>query len=108
DGIGKPNWRLRDLCPAIGNDEEPASGTTNGALGCYAFAHRIVTASDGATIELLGEQGVEQGRPSIIGVRLEIRENVVSKVLVSGAGYRSLRGEMQLAAPSPDSPSGTA
>ena len=82
------------MCPAIGNEEEPASGTTNGALGCYAFAHGLVAACDGTVLELLGEQGVELGRPSIVRVRLELIENTVSRVLVSGSAYRSLCGEI--------------
>jgi PhzF family phenazine biosynthesis protein len=90
------SWRLRDLCPAIRYDEEPASGTTNGALGCYALAHGIVHSSNRKSVELVGEQGVEQGRPSTIRVRLELVENRVTKVFVSGTAYRSLRGELTL------------
>jgi predicted PhzF superfamily epimerase YddE/YHI9 len=65
--LGPGRFRMRDLTAAIGVGEEPASGTTSSALAAYARKHGLL--GDGR--DLLIEQGVEMGRPSLIEVELE-------------------------------------
>ena len=81
--------RVRDLCAAIGALEEPATGTTAGALALYLAAHAE------ASGELVVEQGIEMGRPSRIDVAILGRQEAVvsgrARCVVSGtledAGY---------------------
>lgn len=89
-------WRLRDFCPAIGNPEEAASGTTNGALGCYAVRHGLCGAGRAERFEAVGEQGVAMGRPSRIRVALACDARTVREVKVSGAAFRTLHGELAI------------
>jgi trans-2,3-dihydro-3-hydroxyanthranilate isomerase len=59
--------RLRDLCPAIGKDEEAASGTTSGALVAFLVRRDRLTGTTPVDVEV--RQGVEMGCPSRIRVR---------------------------------------
>ncbi len=85
----------RDLCPAIGNNEEAASGTTNGALACYLHRHKRLP-GDGDSVEYRAAQGIEMGRPSKILCKLLFRDGEVSEVWVGGAATQSLSGEIIL------------
>lgn len=87
-------WRLRDFCPAIGNAEEAASGTTNGALACYAVRHGLCGAGSSDRFEGVGEQGVAMGRPSRIRVALFCNGRSVREVRVSGSAFCSRRCEL--------------
>lgn len=88
--------RCRDLCPGIGNFEEPASGTTNGALACYMASHGLRGADQRIA---LAEQGVEMGRPSIIESELDFGPNgEVVGVSVRGQALLSMTGILHLAA----------
>jgi PhzF family phenazine biosynthesis protein len=73
--------RLRDLCAGIGALEEPASGTTSGALAFYLTRNGCLEGR-----ELVVEQGIEMGRPSRIDVTVQTPDSVTvrgqaSKVL---------------------------
>jgi PhzF family phenazine biosynthesis protein len=65
-GPGRVDVRMRDLCAGIGDIEEPASGTTSGALTAYLYQlfDKLRCGSGQAVIR----SGVEMGRPS----RLEV------------------------------------
>jgi trans-2,3-dihydro-3-hydroxyanthranilate isomerase len=89
-------YRVRDLCPGIGNPEEAASGTTNGALTSYLYRHGILQPDAANQIQVRGEQGCEMGRPSLIETHLTIADDEVTEVRVGGSAIVSLRGEMQL------------
>lgn len=89
--------RCRDLTPAVGVPEEPASGTTAGALSSYVIRDRLTsgTASDGQhTIWI--EQGFELGRPSHIRCEIAVRQGRIAAVRVSGTARPSMVGEMYL------------
>ena len=88
--------RARDFCSPIGNDEEPASGTTSGALACYLFRHGIAAAG-GAAVKVSVRMGVEMGRPGTVEARLDLDEgNEVRRVSVLGRATRTLAGVMEL------------
>jgi PhzF family phenazine biosynthesis protein len=70
--------RLRDFTAPIGVLEEPASGTTSGALGTLIGASNLIV-----------EQGVEMGRPSELHVSFD-----GSTVQVAGVARRVLSGEL--------------
>ena|SRR5579871_755889 len=87
---------LRDFCPAIGNPEESASGTTNGALACYLVHHGRArwSAPDAAAVH--SEQGREMGRPSRIFSEIRLSGTEIAEVRVSGSAVRSLSGVIGL------------
>src|SRR6266699_2107067 len=60
--------RMRDLCAAIGAVEEPASGTTSGAL---AFALANANVLNPQRPRLVVTMGVEMGRPSLLSVQVD-------------------------------------
>jgi PhzF family phenazine biosynthesis protein len=57
--------RCRNFGPAVGIDEEAATGTSNGALGYYLYRRGLL--EDG---EMVSEQGFTMGRPSAIFARV--------------------------------------
>jgi PhzF family phenazine biosynthesis protein len=64
--------RLRDLCSSIGALEEPASGTTSGALALYLTRNGWLKGD-----ALIVEQGIEMRRPSRIDVTVTSPDSVV-------------------------------
>jgi len=89
--------RVRDFCPAIGADEEPASGTTAGALACYLAKYSRISPDHNGNIHVAVEQGVEIDRPSAIQVRLHLCGNTIERVTVRGRAVRTLQGEIEIA-----------
>jgi trans-2,3-dihydro-3-hydroxyanthranilate isomerase len=81
------HFRMRDLCAAIGAIEEPASGTTSGALALYLAQQEQL-----AGRELVIEQGVEMGRPS----RIELVLTSSDRVTVRGEAKKVLEGTLWL------------
>jgi PhzF family phenazine biosynthesis protein len=66
---GSVRVRMRDLCAGIGDLEEPASGTTSGALAAYL--HESLTDLPAGLRQVIVRSGVEMGRPSRIEVRID-------------------------------------
>ena len=87
---------LRDLCPAIGNPEEAASGTTNGALACHLLAQGLIGGTADGVTRVLGEQGMEMGRPSLILSEITQTAGAITAVRVGGQAVCALRGEIFL------------
>jgi len=80
---------IRDFCPAVGVDEVPASGTTNGALAGYLVEHGFVDAQDQ---QILAEQGAEIGRPSLICSEIKVADGKVATLRVGGQAVASISG----------------
>ena len=59
----------RNFAPLYQIPEESATGTSNGALGCYLFQHRLINKHQARN--LVFEQGYSMGKPSEILVRLD-------------------------------------
>jgi PhzF family phenazine biosynthesis protein len=68
----------RNFAPYVGIDEESATGTSNGALGCYLFQHHKQKE------EYILRQGYSMKQPSEIITRLVVKENKIQKVWVGG------------------------
>ena len=68
----------RNFAPIVGINEESATGTSNGALGCYL--HKYVTKKH----EYILRQGYSMNLPSEIKTNLEYQEDVITKVFVGG------------------------
>jgi len=81
--------RGRMFAPLWGMQEDPATGSASGPLGCYLVRHAI---NDGKMITC--EQGVEMGRPSTIKVQIGHENEVVNKVLVGGEAVLVGKGTM--------------
>jgi trans-2,3-dihydro-3-hydroxyanthranilate isomerase len=63
----------RNFGPAVGINEEAATGTSNGALGAYLVENGVLKFKDNVTI--ICEQGYYMNRPSKIIVKLERRKS---------------------------------
>ncbi|MBU2700124.1 PhzF family phenazine biosynthesis protein [Sporomusaceae bacterium BoRhaA] len=72
----------RNFAPLYDIKEESATGTSNGALACYLHNYGVINKDQSS--ELLFEQGYSIGKPSEILVRLKIKKDKISEVLVGG------------------------
>jgi PhzF family phenazine biosynthesis protein len=92
---GGADLRVRDLCHGIGDPEEAASGTTNGALAAHLWRRGQLAPPDaGARIVVRTEQGFEMGRPSLITTELHVASDRVEAVRVGGTATRRLAGQL--------------
>lgn len=83
----------RNFAPAVGINEEAATGTSNGALGAYLIQNDIILWAGEHT--LLCEQGYYMDRPSKIMVKLEgSKEDLIVKV--GGKAVITLEGVMMV------------
>ena len=89
------NVRVRDFCPAIGVSEEPASGTTNGAVGSYLVRHGKFAADDNGDATIVSHQGIELGRPSKLKTQIHVdgKGGIVS-VRVGGTARQLATGTL--------------
>ncbi|MBV1866182.1 MAG: PhzF family phenazine biosynthesis protein [Rhodobacteraceae bacterium] len=82
---------IRDFCPAVGVDEVPASGTTNGALAGYLVAQGFIAPN---SQQISAEQGAEIGRPSRVFSEISVEQGLVSGLCVGGQAVASLTGNL--------------
>ncbi len=95
-GDGLAEYQLRDLCHGVGDPEEAASGTTNGALACHLWnSHRLPQDKNGLIIAN-GRQGVEMGRPSMIRTLLRVGRDGIEEVKVGGTAALRMKGSYLL------------
>jgi len=78
----------------MGANEDPATGSASGPLGCYLVKHGLVKAEQAGTI--ISSQGVKMGRPSRIHIKLDVSGGEVTRVRVGGTSV--LVGEGRLRA----------
>lgn len=83
----------RMFAPALGVEEDPATGSAAAALGGYLGARD--GARDG-TLRWVVEQGFELGRPSILHVEAEKRAGEVAEVRVGGSSVLVSEGTMEV------------
>lgn len=72
----------RNFAPLFGIPEESATGTSNGALGCYLYKYGLIDAKQASHITI--EQGYSMKKPSEILVELTIENSTITKVKVGG------------------------
>ncbi len=80
---------IRDFCPAVGVDEVPASGTTNGALAGYLLRHAFIP---NKSQRILAEQGAEIGRPSLVRCEIDVQDRQIKTLRVGGQAVASIKG----------------
>ena len=86
-------YRARMFAPAMGIDEDPATGAAATALAGYLAP--LSTETNG-TIQWSVDQGVEMGRPSRLEVEADLSEGVISAIRVSGSSVLVSHGEMKI------------
>lgn len=84
----------RMFAPSLGVPEDPATGSANGALGAYLVRHRAVPVTEPTTY-IIGEQGLEMGRPSTLYVEVDSRGPEVASVRVGGEVVAMAEGEVR-------------
>ncbi len=77
----------------MGANEDPATGSASGPLGCYLVKHGLVPAEKAGSI--VSAQGVKMGRPSRIHIKIDQAGGEISRVRVGGTSV--LVGEGRLA-----------
>lgn len=83
--------QMRDLCAGIGATEEPASGTTTGALA-FALAHTGLLTADRPHLTM--RMGIEMGRPSHLSVQMDFRDGRAFLARLRGESRRVLTGHI--------------
>ncbi|MDO4711001.1 MAG: PhzF family phenazine biosynthesis protein [Peptostreptococcaceae bacterium] len=90
--------QCRNFAPAVGIDEESATGSSSGALGCFLIKNKIIN-EDKKNISMIFNQGLIMERPSKIYVNI-IKEaawgNRVEKVFVGGKADNVKKMEVSL------------
>ncbi|MEM7667454.1 MAG: PhzF family phenazine biosynthesis protein [Pseudomonadota bacterium] len=96
--LGRANVRVRDLCHCVGDPEEAASGTTNGALASHLHRSGRVRATPDGEVRVVAEQGFEMGRPSRVETALTIKAGAIAVVDVGGRAELRIEGRYLLSA----------
>jgi trans-2,3-dihydro-3-hydroxyanthranilate isomerase len=98
---------MRDLCAGIGAVEEPASGTTSGALA-FALADQGILTAERSEVQV--DMGVEMGRPSRLSVQVEFSGTRATSARLWGTAERVLAGRLTRMpeAAAPDDPAWSA
>jgi trans-2,3-dihydro-3-hydroxyanthranilate isomerase len=78
----------------MGANEDPATGSASGPLGCYLVKHGLVAPDKAGSI--VSSQGVKMGRPSRIHIKIDLAGGDISRVRVGGTSV--LVGEGRLRA----------
>jgi trans-2,3-dihydro-3-hydroxyanthranilate isomerase len=78
----------------MGANEDPATGSASGPLGCYLVKHGLIAADKAGSI--VSAQGVKMGRPSRIHIKIDLAAGEISRVRVGGTSV--LVGEGRLRA----------
>jgi len=76
----------------MGANEDPATGSASGPLGCYLVKHGLVPPDKAGAI--VSSQGVKMGRPSRIHIKIDLAGGEISRVRVGGTSV--LVGEGRL------------
>ena len=86
----------RMFAPALGINEDPATGSAAGPLGAYLVRHGRMTADAHGEARIRLEQGMEMGRPSRIEIAVATAGEAITGVRVGGASVLVAEGELLL------------
>jgi trans-2,3-dihydro-3-hydroxyanthranilate isomerase len=86
-------WQSRLFAPAAGVPEDPATGSAAAALPAALLADGAL--KEGANAFDI-RQGVEMGRPSLIGVEADVSGGAVTAVCIAGEAVKISEGVMTL------------
>lgn len=88
------NANCRNFAPLYDIPEESATGTSNGALGCYLYHYGKINHKQAANIVI--EQGYSMKKPSEILVSLTVSENEILGVKVGGNAMNLTLSEVEI------------
>jgi trans-2,3-dihydro-3-hydroxyanthranilate isomerase len=77
----------------MGANEDPATGSASGPLGCYLVKHGLVPAEKAGSI--VSAQGVKMGRPSRIHIKIDLAGGEISRVRVGGTSVLVGEGKLR-------------
>ncbi len=77
----------------MGANEDPATGSASGPLGCYLVKHGLVPADRAGSI--VSAQGVKMGRPSRIHIKIDQSGGEISRVRVGGTSVLVGEGSLR-------------
>lgn len=86
-------FKTRMFAPALGVDEDPATGSAAGPLALHLARHGRI--AFGQEMEL--RQGAEIGRPSLLRARVDGSPGHIERIVVGGSAVLVARGEYRLA-----------
>ncbi|MCO1603781.1 PhzF family phenazine biosynthesis protein [Desulfosporosinus nitroreducens] len=84
----------RNFAPLYDIPEESATGTSNGALGCYLYHYGKINNEQASNIVF--EQGYSMKKPSEILVSLTVKENEILEVKVGGNAMNLALSEVEI------------
>jgi len=84
----------RNFAPLYDIPEESATGTSNGALGCYLYHYGRI--NSGQESNIVFEQGYSMKKPSEILVSLSVKEKEIKEVRVGGNAMNLTLSEVEL------------
>ncbi len=79
----------------MGANEDPATGSASGPLGCYLVKHGLVPPDKAGSI--VSAQGVKMGRPSRIHIKIDLAGGEISRVRVGGTSVLVGEGRLRSA-----------
>lgn len=85
--------RARMFAPAMGIEEDPATGAAASAFAGYLGDRNSVT---NGTLRWTVEQGFEMGRPSILNIQAQKHEGAISSVQVGGQSVLVSEGAIEV------------
>lgn len=84
----------RNFAPLYDIPEESATGTSNGALGCYLYHYGKI--NNEQALNIVFEQGYFMKKPSEILVSLTVKENEILEVKVGGIAMNLALAEVEI------------
>ena len=93
-GADRATVYSRMFAPGLGVEEDPATGSASGPLGCDLVRHKIVPADRAGSI--LSLQGAKMGRPSFVHIAIGIANGEITTVRVGGEAVLAGEGTLYL------------
>ena len=93
-GPDKATVYSRMFAPALGVNEDPATGSASGPLGCYLVRHKVVPAAKAGA--MLSLQGVKMGRPSHVHISIGVEGTEIRSVRVGGESVLAGEGTLYI------------
>lgn len=88
------NYHMRTFAPYVGVNEDPVCGTGNGCVSSYIVHNGLVSNSE--EVKLIGEQGIEVGRPGCVHVNIKQKDGNIIATKAGGTAVTVLEGTMRL------------
>jgi len=85
----------RMFAPAIGIDEDPVTGNANGPLGGYLIQNKIINHNNNV-FEFKGAQGEKIGRQGVVSVKVNVDNNLPSRIQIKGNAVTIFKTEIQI------------